>query len=197
MNQTDVRERLLRAAADILRARGLGGLTQPRVAKAAGVSQSHLTYYFPTRADLLRAVLEEAVKGQEANLGGAMAASETLDARIASLAAALANSENARVLVSLVLAADDDPAFRDLYGKLVAAMRGRAAAMLAGAGFDPTPEQVALLHALGTGLAVIGVALGPEQGHALNAMVLREMFRLFGVGASRRVGDETGDKQKE
>ena len=31
----------------LLHEQGLAALTQPRIAKAAGVSQSHLTYYFP------------------------------------------------------------------------------------------------------------------------------------------------------
>lgn len=33
-------------------------LTQPKVARAAGVRQSHLTYYFPRRTDLLSGLLE-------------------------------------------------------------------------------------------------------------------------------------------
>ena len=50
----DVRTRILDAALGLL-AEG-GELTQPRVSKAAGVRQSHLTYYFPTITDLLQAV---------------------------------------------------------------------------------------------------------------------------------------------
>ncbi|WP_051357255.1 TetR/AcrR family transcriptional regulator [Azorhizobium doebereinerae] len=192
MPPTEVRERVLAAAVGLLRAQGPAGLTQPRVAKAAGVSQSHLTYYFPTRADLVRAVLEAAVDGQIANLGDAMAAPATPAERIARLAEALTQAENTRVLVSLVLAADGDPAFRDLYGRLVAAMRGRAAGLIAGAGLDPTPAQVALLHALGTGLAVMGAALGPEAGREVNAMVLSEVFRLLGADAARAGEGDAG-----
>src|SRR5881227_2373362 len=52
----EVRERILEAALSLLAESGAHELTQPRVSKAAGVRQSHLTYYFPTRADLLVAV---------------------------------------------------------------------------------------------------------------------------------------------
>ena len=52
----EVRERILEAALGLLSQSGAHELTQPRVAKAAGVRQSHLTYYFPTRADLLQEV---------------------------------------------------------------------------------------------------------------------------------------------
>lgn len=197
MGLTDLRERILKAALEILRARGLAGLTQPRVAKAAGVSQGHLTYYFPTRADLLQAVLKAAVEGQQANLGGAMTKPVSPKERLAGLVDALANTENTRVLVSLVLAADENPAFRDLYGELVADMRERAAAMLAGAGLSPTPQQVALLHALGTGLAVMGVALGSKAGRQVSATVLGEMFRLLGAEMSGLGDGGTTDVKEE
>jgi len=53
-----VRQRLLDAALQIMEEEGFVALTQPRVARQAGVRQSHLTYYFPRKADLLMGVLE-------------------------------------------------------------------------------------------------------------------------------------------
>ncbi|WP_421999303.1 TetR/AcrR family transcriptional regulator [Reyranella sp.] len=189
---TDIRATILAAALAIVRKQGLGALTQPRVAKASGVSQSHLTYYFPTRADLVRAVLEAAVAGQIANLGSAMASRDSQEARLAGLAAALSNAENTRILVSIVLAADADPAYRELYNRLVTAMRQRAELMLRTGGLEPTAEQVMLLHALGTGLAVMGAALGPQTGRAVSTTVLRELFRLLARDAGQRTPpDET------
>lgn len=189
---TDIRATILAAALAIVRKQGLAALTQPRVAKASGVSQSHLTYYFPTRGDLVRAVLEAAVAGQIGNLGTAMTSRDSQDARLAGLAAALSNAENTRVLVSLVLAADANPAFRELYGRLVTAMRQRAERMLRASELEPTADQVALLHALSTGLAVMGAALGPQAGRALSTSVLRELFRLLARDAGQRTPpDET------
>jgi len=49
-----VREKILTAANELLLTVGFGALTQQAVAARAGVRQSHLTYYFPTRNDLLR-----------------------------------------------------------------------------------------------------------------------------------------------
>ena len=60
------RDQILHAAVEILNADGFGGLTQTRVAERAGMRQSHLTYYFPARNDLLR---ETAAYGCEAMLG--------------------------------------------------------------------------------------------------------------------------------
>src|SRR5262245_36386011 len=64
-----VRERILDAALAILSESGIQHLTQPEVAKRAGVRQSHLTYYFPTRDDLLEAGTERGVERLVAGLG--------------------------------------------------------------------------------------------------------------------------------
>ena len=58
----DVRSRLLCAADRILSRDGIQALTQTRIVEAAGVRQSHLTYYFSTCSLLLRAVFEAAAK---------------------------------------------------------------------------------------------------------------------------------------
>jgi len=49
-----VRERILNAAFTVIQE--TGRVAQPQVAKAAGVPQGHLTYYFPKKVDLLKAV---------------------------------------------------------------------------------------------------------------------------------------------
>ncbi|MGD9544192.1 MAG: TetR/AcrR family transcriptional regulator [Methylocystis sp.] len=56
--EKSARQRILDAALKILRKEGVSALTQPRVAAAAGLRQSHLTYYFPRKTDLLAATLE-------------------------------------------------------------------------------------------------------------------------------------------
>lgn len=52
------RQRILDAALKVLKSEGVSALTQTRVAAAAGLRQSHLTYYFPRKTDLLAATLE-------------------------------------------------------------------------------------------------------------------------------------------
>lgn len=53
-SDASVREKILISANEILLTVGFSALTQQAVAARAGVRQSHLTYYFPTRNDLLR-----------------------------------------------------------------------------------------------------------------------------------------------
>jgi AcrR family transcriptional regulator len=58
----NVREKILAAALKLLNEQGFPALTQTRVAEVAGVRQSHLTYYFPTRNELLKAIVQEGKK---------------------------------------------------------------------------------------------------------------------------------------
>ena len=53
-----VKESILEAGIALLESKGIAALTQPQVASAAGIKQSHLTYYFPTRTDLLTAIAD-------------------------------------------------------------------------------------------------------------------------------------------
>jgi AcrR family transcriptional regulator len=177
---TDIRERLLMAAATLIREQGLPKLTQPRVAKAAGVSQSHLTYYFPTRADLVHAVLERAAERQSAGVEATVAvADEGVEALVRELAKTSARPENTRVLVSFVLAADTDPTARAMFGGLAGGMRATIAEMLGKVGIAPHPEAVTMVHALGTGLAILELALGGSAAQPDTAATLRQLFDLL------------------
>ena len=59
--RTDVRAKVLQAAVQLVHERGLQAVTQARVAEAAGLRQSHVTYYFPARLDLVKAIVQEHV----------------------------------------------------------------------------------------------------------------------------------------
>ncbi len=52
------RIRILTAGVEVLHSDGFAALTQQAVAEKAGVRQSHITYYFPTRLDLLQATAQ-------------------------------------------------------------------------------------------------------------------------------------------
>jgi AcrR family transcriptional regulator len=109
-----VPERILAAALQLVESQGLSGLSQARVAQAAGLRQSHLTYYFPTRKDLLLAIVEriharmtQTLSLPEAN-GGPLS--------LAELRAFLAGTVNeplmGRLMAALMAAADEDPSLR-------------------------------------------------------------------------------------
>lgn len=52
------REAILDGAARVLATLGLAGFSIPQVASAVGIAPGNLTYYFPTRNDLIRALSE-------------------------------------------------------------------------------------------------------------------------------------------
>ena len=102
----DVRGRILEAALGLLAESGAHELTQPKVARAAGVRQSHLTYYFPTRGELLQEVARHSIDklaGQLAQRHGSLADG---------IAAGAGDKRRSRVMLGLVAAADRDPAIK-------------------------------------------------------------------------------------
>jgi AcrR family transcriptional regulator len=174
-----VRERLLAAAIALIREHGPAGLTQPRVAKAAGISQSHLTYYFPTREALRNAVLERAALGQLAGIKRAFATQSDSDTLAKVLETALGQAENSRLLVSFLLAADQDTAARKIFHDLVNGMRAEIAAAATRIGIANDPANVALIHTAGVGLAVLNLALGDTALQPRPAAAITALFRLL------------------
>lgn len=59
MKETASLEGIVETAIDVLASVGFAQFSGLKVAKAHGISQSHLTYYFPTREDLLAAISEK------------------------------------------------------------------------------------------------------------------------------------------
>jgi AcrR family transcriptional regulator len=149
------------AALEVIGETGPAGFTQPRVAARAGLRQSHLTYYYPTRDDLLVAVAEEAVRRRTALLREAQEAGGP-DEQLAALARVLATPEHTRVLLALTQAADQNPAVRAAFGALAEGIGPISAAMLSAAGAEPGPATVALLQATSTGIAVLALARGED-----------------------------------
>ncbi len=112
-NASSARERILFAAVEILNADGFGAMTQTRVAERAGLRQSHLTYYFPTRNDLLR---ETAVFGCDTMLevmsGGIDAGVLTIDNFREFIAPDIHDRRFARLMCALIVASDEDESIK-------------------------------------------------------------------------------------
>ena len=162
--EKDVRTRLMDAALAILKEAGLLALTQPAVARRAGVKQGHLTYYFPSRRDLLTAVAVEVSESllSEFDAVAAAAADLTVAPKIASGRKA---RERTRLLLSFVLAADEEPEIRDMFRELTRTIRARLGDGLGAAGLPNDTATLALVHALCVGLAVLDLARREEQEH--------------------------------
>ncbi len=110
----DVQERILDATLALLREGGIRQVSQVRVARRAGVRQSHLTYYFPTRHDLLEATTMRFVKSLAQGLGRALGrgAGTAPAPTLARLAAAVTEAGHMRMFIGVIVEADKDPTVR-------------------------------------------------------------------------------------
>lgn len=58
---SDMRDRVLAAAVQVVRTQGVARATTREIAQAAGVSEGSIFHHFPSKADLLRAVFTEGI----------------------------------------------------------------------------------------------------------------------------------------
>lgn len=112
----DVRDRILAAALHVLRTEGVRKFSQTRVAEEAGVRQSHLTYYFPTRPDLLQATCDLVLDGITAHIANAAATVPNWGSgpMLGMLARQMTGLEHMRMFLAMVIEADGDPDCRRL-----------------------------------------------------------------------------------
>jgi AcrR family transcriptional regulator len=174
----DRRQTILEAALDTLREEGYSGFTQPRVAARAGVRQSHLTYYFPTRLALIEAVARAAIEGQLA-LVDTISGEASPKVTAASIAGMAIRHENVRILMALAQAADEEPTIRSLFRELTEGVAVRITHMFESMGLVVSKEHVSMVHALVVGLAVIELAVGRTDAKRRATVAIETMFSLL------------------
>lgn len=173
----EVPERILEAALRLLAESGAHELTQPKVARAAGVRQSHLTYYFPTRGELLQEVARYSIE----KLAGQLAHARP-DAMAEGIAAGAADKRRSRVMLGLVASADRDPAIKKRMRKFVGELRARMAPLLAAGGLQTDPESVAFFHSCVVGCAVLQLARDNAEARAEAQAVLKKAAACIAKG---------------
>lgn len=131
-----LRQRILDAALDIVEEQGIAALTQPKVAKAAGVRQSHLTYYFPRKADLYIALLEashERAGGQEKPpQKGAVSRDWTEE-----VAALILDRRRMQFFLGIILAASEEPDLKQIVADHMEMLQQKLAAIFGRSETDP------------------------------------------------------------
>jgi AcrR family transcriptional regulator len=160
-----VRTRILDTAFGLLAEHGVAYLTQPRVSRAAGVRQSHLTYYFPTRGDLLAGVARHSMEILAGPMLDQAHKGVLTPARMSAvLARALTDRRRVRAVLGLIVAADEDPAVREALRELLKLVRARLAEVFAAVGMPDDPHSVALVHTFVVGAAVLHHARADDAG---------------------------------
>lgn len=152
-SDTTVRQRILDAALDIVETQGINALTQPRVAKAAGLRQSHLTYYFPRKADLFVALLQ-ASHDRATKRRGASGDKKAFDTAMKSLRNLMFDRHRMRFFLGIVLEASEEPELRAILAAHARSLAEGVAAQFGRTGDDPAV--IALIDALrGMGLRML------------------------------------------
>ena len=147
------REKILTAASELLLTEGFSTLTQQAVAKRAGVRQSHVTYYFPTRNDLLRATAQfvvETLLEPTAIAGATVDGKASLDAFRKLSMPEESDRQWFRLMTALQIAGDDDPLIRPWLRELDAR----------------------IIDKIGTSFAAVGVPISLDRQHFLYATFL-------------------------
>lgn len=157
----DIRDRILDAALIVLRREGIRHFTQTRVAEEAEVRQSHLTYYFPTRAELLEATAQRVLDGVTAHIAE-MARTVPgwgTGPLLTALTRRMVGAEHMRMFVAMIVEADRDPAVRALM--LRGADRVHAALTEALGGGAPNARKARAIQTAIWGLGLYSFALRP------------------------------------
>ncbi len=178
-----VPERILAAALQLVETQGIAALSQARVAAAAGLRQSHLTYYFPTRKHLLLAIVQgihDEMRQGLSPLAPAGGAPMTLAQMRAFLVSRVREPLMGRLLLSLMAAADEDPSLRQWLLEFDAEVRDLVRADVVRQGLSPSEDDVALFCA-----CLLGAGLMGAQAEGMAAVLHFE--RIVGMAFDRLV----------
>ncbi len=174
---TTARERILRAAVLLLNEEGFSALTQTRVAEHAGVRQSHVTYYFPARNDLLR---ETAVYGCNAMLSVMATGIETGVLTLANfrdfLISDVSDRRFARLMTALIVASDEDQSIKPWLANFEQANRDSLQHSFRRLGLEIMAEDIELFHAAYVGAVILDLGESSEESLARSQRIVQAAF---------------------
>lgn len=174
-----IKDDILTAGSLLLREKGVVALTQPQIAQAANIKQSHLTYYFPTRASLLYAIAEFTLSTLMSNVAAQLQEKPQGKTLADAISRIMIDGFPPRVFIGLIVAADSDPDIRKLLRKLIRHVRAAIQRLLEQAGLAADAEAAMLFHATIIGLAVMHQArLNKESANEVRAGIAALMHIL-------------------
>lgn len=178
--ELDVKTRILEAALGLLAEHGVTELTQPKIAAAAGIRQSHLTYYFPTRTDLLKAVAVHSLQSLMAQMAaGAPPGGFDRSAFARMAGEQVADARRTRVMLGLVITADQDPEVRQFMREFVSTVRTHMGNLMRMFGKAPDEDTIAAFHALMVGVAILNVARNDARSRKECAALAKVAVETF------------------
>jgi AcrR family transcriptional regulator len=187
-----VRDQILDAAVCLLRENGVKKLAQPQVARAAGVPQGHLTYYFPRKFDLLHAVARRFIEMMGVGLRACTPCERSVPAGAVSteqafgaLAQLVRDREHTRMLLGLIVEAETDASLREVLIEGAAQVRA-ALAEVTGRACDDPDVDVAL--ATVWGMSLVHLLFGDRRTDAQTDALVTRLAQWFPAERSHANG---------
>lgn len=175
----EARERLLRAATELIAERGWTGVSTRLLAERAGVGAGVVHYHFPSVQALLSEAALDAMRLAMTQLGPVLGQAETtddvLDLLLASLERYTGRDPVSLLFVETYLASTRDRRLRRAVARVVAEFRREAAHWLDKHGVD-RPDQTAAVLAAAIDGVLLHRSLSPDLTAASVAPVLRRML---------------------
>ncbi|WP_089084908.1 TetR/AcrR family transcriptional regulator [Aquitalea magnusonii] len=163
----DNRSRLIDAALEVLLRDGILGFSQSKVARQAGLRQSHLTYYFPTRNDLLTVVVEHGCQLVINAQGCAGSAAESsLESFRQQMCDKVCDSRIARLMVAVTVAAETDPKLKSWLSDFDRRMLNNKREAFLQYGITCSHDELALFHSTIAGIALCNLNSCTPEDHA-------------------------------
>lgn len=189
MAKKNLSEAIVNAALELAKTTSLTQVSQAKIAKQAGVTQSHLTYYFPKRSELIKAALmkmqEELFDTEKLlySLGEDSLTPQTLKRLILS---EVGNTSRSWLMMSALLASHEDEELQQWFIKFEEGLYNNFKFTLQKAGLDPLPEELSLLHMSIVGCSMLSVH--PNIGERLEQVssVLDKLFDDIIARSERR-----------
>ncbi len=180
-----IRENIIESGLKLLREHGFGALTQPRIAAEAGVRQSHLTYYFPSRTDLLFAVADRSCEVLLAPLAERAERGDlSVDAVVDALGDAITDRGVSRIFHALISASDEDEALKLQMRQFQKDSVRDLQQLFAGAGLALGDDDALLLHVMLCGASSLDLCVrSPASRRDARASIRRAVDLIRAAGS--------------
>lgn len=168
------KQKILNAALDVLVENGFQALTQTRVAEVAGVSQGNLTYHFPTRTDLLKAVVEESKERMTVIRAAELEAGTFSWSSLEDFMMSLPLSKTMpHLMLALTVAKDEDPTLAEWFVQADLGMRQNFRLLLAKFGYQTDETTLHFLRATIIGAALMHIQQNSETSERVARAVMK------------------------
>lgn len=168
------KEKILLAALDVLMEGGFQAFTQTRVAERAGIRQGLLTYHYPKKYDLLKAVVEES-KNRISRLVEEIPRDELTLEKFEEVVTGVSLSKTfPRLMLALSAAAEDEPTINQWFVENDQRYKADMASLLNSIGINVSDEDISFFRSALMGASLIHI----QQNTDASAQTARYVIHL-------------------